>query len=65
MSDLSGLGVARDTVHSMERDVLEQWRTAVSASDETRVGELVQLAHSLRDVGNALTIGGESEMSET
>lgn len=55
---------ARVTVHSMERDVLEQWTVAVSDGDQPRVGELVHLAHSLRDVGKALTIGGRDALPQ-
>ena len=46
------------SLHLIESDVLDQWRTAVCAHDSTRIGELVQLAHSLRDMGNSLRIDG-------
>jgi len=56
------IGEAAVTVHSLERDLLEQWRAAVVDGDHARIGELVHLAHSLRDVTKTSTIGGGEDM---
>ena len=50
------LGDVQASLHSMQSDVLEQWRTAVLDQDHKRIGELVQFARSLRGMGHALRI---------
>jgi hypothetical protein len=55
------LGEVQASLHSMQSDVLAQWRNAVLAQDHQRVGELVQFARSLRGMGLALQMDfGES-----
>jgi hypothetical protein len=51
------LGEVQASLHSMQSDVLEQWRTAVLDNDARRIGELVQFARSLSGMGHALNIG--------
>lgn len=50
-------GDVQASLHSMQSDVLEQWRTAVLDNDAKRIGELVQFARSLSGMGHALHIG--------
>jgi len=47
-------GEASAALHAVETNVLDEWRTAVTAGDDARIAQLVEFGHTLRDAGKWL-----------
>jgi hypothetical protein len=59
--------MSHDELRRLSGEIIEQWRLAMIAGDESRVGHLVSLAHGLRsehalDLRIGSDVNGESAL---